>query len=177
MGVCIVRAGMAMWLAGCFCQCVCQTDPSAPAPRQEPSDYSLYSAFFQRVAIQSKPTLLNGQPADPPKPSIQEATGLTDREMKALNGIAADCQASIDSIYRQRPGFVFEALLESIESGKDTSGDVQQLAKDRENQRERIVLDHVQQLRTAFGAARFQALDSRLRAEIASRPRKAAPRQ
>ena len=176
MGVCIVRAGMAMWLAGCFCQCVCQTDPSAAAPRQEPSDYSLYSAFFQNVVLQKDGTL-NGQPADPPKPSIQEATGLTDREMKALNGIAADCQASIDSIYRQRPGFVFEALLESIESGKDTSGKVQQLAKDRENQRERIVLDHMQQVRAAFGDARFQALTAWLRAEAASRPRAAFKRQ
>src|ERR1035437_8524657 len=91
MGVCIVRAGMAMWLAGCFCQCVCQTDPSAAAPRQEPSDYSLYSAFFQNVVLQKDGTL-NGQPIAVPKPSIQEAAGLTDREMQALNGIEADCR-------------------------------------------------------------------------------------
>jgi hypothetical protein len=68
---------------------------------------------------------------------------------------------------------VFDALMESIESGKDTSADMQQLSKDQENQRERMVLDHMQQVRAAFGDARFQELNARLRAEAASRPRAA----
>jgi hypothetical protein len=177
MGVCIFRMGIAVWLAGCCCHGDCQTAPSAAAPRQEPSDYSIYDAFFQKVALQKdapngQPSLLNGQPTDLHFLSIQEAVGLTDREMQALNGIATDCQDRIGSIPRHT-NFVFDALLESIESGKDTSADMQQLSKDQENQRERMVLDHMHQVRAAFGDARFQELNARLRAEATSRPRAA----
>ena len=178
MSVCIVRMGIAVWLAGCCCHGDCQTAPSAAAPRQEPSDYSIYDAFFQKVALQKdapngQPSLLNGQPTDLHFLSIQEAVGLTDREMQALNGIATDCQAGIGALYRHNPHVVFDALMESIESGKDTSADMQQLSKDQENQRERMVLDHMQQVGAAFGDARFQELNARLRAEAASRPRTA----
>jgi hypothetical protein len=158
----IVRMGMAVWLAGCVCQSVCQTDP--------PADDSLYSALFQRLALQARSILLNGQPVTLPQPAIQEAAGLTDQEMKDLNRIAADCQTSVRAVER-RPHAVFDALMESIETGKDTTAEVQQLAKEEESQRQRIVLDHIQQLRTALGDARFQALTAWLRAEEAPRPR------
>jgi hypothetical protein len=81
--------GMAVWLAGCIYQAVCQTDPSAAPPQQAPSDASLYEAFFQGRVLPAGPVLLNGQPANLPGPSLQEAAGLTDAEVKALNGIAA----------------------------------------------------------------------------------------
>jgi hypothetical protein len=162
MRACIVRMGMAVWLAGCLCQAVCQTDPASP-------DYWLYSALFQRVLFQS--SLVNGQPTKPPLPSVQEGAGLTDAEMKALIGIAANCRDATDAVYRQHPHFVFDALMESIETGKDNSAEVQQLAKDMQDQAERVVMDHVQQLRTAFGDARFQALGAWLRADEASRPK------
>jgi hypothetical protein len=108
-----------------------------------------------------------------PKPNIQEAAGLTDREMETLSAIAADYHASLASLSGQPGHSVFEALMESIESGKDDYPDPQQQLKDRETQRQRIVSDHVQQLRIAFGEARFQALTAWLRGDEASRPKKA----
>jgi hypothetical protein len=166
----IVRMGIAVWLAGCFCHAVCQTNPSSTAP-QAPSDYSLYSAFFERVAMDARFLTSNELPADAPKPDVQDSAGLTDREMKALDAIAADCHTRVGAVYPRAGQSVFDALIEAIQSGKDTSVDVQQMLKDRDGQRERIVLDHVQQLRAAFGDARFQELSARLRAEEASRPR------
>src|ERR1039458_10143023 len=134
MSVCIVRMGIAVWLAGCCCHGDSQTAPSAAAPRQEPSDYSIYDAFFQKVALQKdapngQPSLLNGQPTDLHFPSVQEGAGLTDAEMKALIGIAANCRDATDAVYRQHPHFVFDALMESIETGKDNSAEVQQIGR------------------------------------------------
>jgi hypothetical protein len=45
-----------------------------------------------------------------------------------------------------------------------------------EAQRARIVLLHVEQLKTAFGDARFKTFDAWLRADYASRPRRKEPR-
>lgn len=70
-----------------------------------PSDYSLYSALFQSVAAH-KAALVYGRITADPAPSIQEASGLTDQEMKALNAIAADCQGRLDSITLEAGGVV-----------------------------------------------------------------------
>jgi hypothetical protein len=60
--------------------------------------------------------------------------------------------------------------MESIETGKDNSEQVQQLLKDRQDESHRIVLLHIEQLRTALGDAQFEALTARLRAEEAAHP-------
>jgi hypothetical protein len=117
--------------------------------------------------------MLNGQPTVIHVPTVQESTGLTDREMTELQGIAADCMARLDEVSRGHSHVVFDALMESIETDKDMSGVAAQQLKELDDQGDRVVLAHVQALKAALGDARFQELDGRLRAEEASRPKTA----
>jgi hypothetical protein len=136
---------MAVWMAGCLCQALGQTE-----------DSSLYSRLFQH--------------ADQP------VAVLTDQEMQTVKTIAADCQAATEAFYRQHPApSVFDALMESIETGQDNSEQVQQMEKDREDEAQRIRLRHIEQLRAALGDARFDALTTWLRAEEVAHPH--APRK
>jgi hypothetical protein len=176
MRVCIVRMGMAVWLAGCICQAICQTDGGPD-----------YVRFFQRVvADKASPggtarVILNGQPAIIRVPTVQELTGLTDHEMTELQGIAGDCMTRIGALEREllqrNPNVFFDGLIESIQTGKDTSGVAARQLKDFNDERGRIVLAHVLALKAALGDARFQPLDARLRSEEASWPHAAPQRQ
>lgn len=65
--------------------------------------------------------------------------------MKILNGIAADSRDKSNAVYRQHPHFAFDALMESIETGKDTSAEVEQMVKDNQAEVERVLLFHVKQ--------------------------------
>ena len=148
MRACVFRMGIAVCIVGCICRALCQTN-------LEPS----YAIFFQKVVADKSATV----------PTIQESTGLTDHEMAELQGIAADCRARLDEVARQHSHVVFDALMESIESGEDTSGAAVERLQALDGQRDRIVLAHVQVLKAALGDARFQELDAHLRAEEASR--------
>jgi hypothetical protein len=53
---------------------------------------------------------------------------------------------------------MFEARMEFVESGA-ISPSLREKLDDLENQWDRTILDHVQQLKAAFGERRFQTLD------------------
>jgi hypothetical protein len=152
MRVPIVRAGIAVWL-GCLSQGFCQT----------PGDLS-YENLFHRVVLED-PT----SAATKPVPTVQESSGLTDREMSDLRAIAADCITRLNALSLQHSRAVLDALFDSIEAGKDASADRDQRLKELQDQSARIVLAHVQLLKAALGDARFQEFDARLRAEEAAR--------
>ncbi len=152
-------------LAGCFALAICQT-PASPS----------YDNFFRQVVSEQRAArdgaspgvklpAPNGQPAALPAPTVQEFTGLTDREMNDVRAIAADCETRLSQVGSDHPHFAWEALMASIETGEDKTAEVEQIVRDQQAQRERIVIAHVQVLQAALGDARFQELDARLRAE------------
>jgi hypothetical protein len=144
----MMRPAIAILLSCCFFQGVCQTT--------DESLYTLYNKlFFQRP----------GQPI----------AALTDQEIKTVETIAADCRDATNAASRQHPT-AWDLLMESIETGQDNSEKAQQVQKDRNEDSHRIVLLHIGQLRTALGAARFDALTAWLDAQQLTLP-KAGKRQ
>lgn len=165
MGAGTVRIGVAFWLAGCFCRVLCQTSLSDAPPQQIPPDPVLYENFFRQVVQSRKvsgPVLLNGQASTLPQPTFQEAAGLTDQEAQVLSALAADCEAKTGPLHGAVGSLVFESRLQSAESG-EVSGWLTQRLKDLDDRRDQIVLDHVRQLKAAFGDSRFQTLDAYVR--------------
>jgi hypothetical protein len=122
----------------------------------------------------SGPTAPDGQSTGVKEPAIQEAAGLTEREASILTEIATDLEARMRSL-NMGPA-IFEARLRYVESGQSSEDLVQQLLRDIEERRRQMVSEYVQQLRTAFGDARFQMLDgyarARQKARTAAAPRK-----
>lgn len=167
-----VRLGVAFGLTGCFWLGVSQ-QPGSDTSRQNAPDPAVYESFFAQVARLTQSinvsgtTLLNGQPSAAivdgaviwtpiwTQPTAREAIGLTDRESRALNEVATDYQASLRY-------FVFETRLERIRTEGAPARLMQQM-KDLESQRTQMVLNHIQQLKAAFGDARFEMLDSWVR--------------
>jgi hypothetical protein len=172
----VVRLGVAFGLTGCFWFGACQQTGSGDRTRRIAPDPALYESFFVQV-VQLKqsikvsgPTLHNGQPdvvVDGAvvwtpiwtQPTDREAIGLTDQESLALNEVASDCQAKILSLNPAIDRLVLEARLERIRTESTPASLVKQM-KDIEGQRTQMVLDHIQQLKAAFGDARFEMLDS-----------------
>ena len=153
-------------LAGCFALAICQT-PASPS----------YDNFFRQVVSEQRAArdgaspgvklpAPNGQPAAL-RSYRSEFAGLTDREMNDVRAIAADCETRLSQVGSDHPHFAWEALMASIETGEDKTAEVEQIVRDQQAQRERIVIAHVQVLQAALGDARFQELDARLRAERA----------
>jgi hypothetical protein len=84
-------------------------------------------------------------------------------EAQSLRAIAADCEANIRAIdIAVRPlvkELRFEALAEEAPSES-----VSRRYNELNRQREQLVLDHIQGLRTAFGEARFQQIETFIQA-------------
>ncbi len=168
----VMRIGGIAWLLagivvmGLFSPVLCQLSDTTET-RQVAPDPAVYASFFRQASESadasgfvilgfSKPGLSNGGP-------VQEALGLTDEQTKALNAVAADCTAELQSFDRSAGPSIFEFRLELMGS-KPVSRASQKL-KELESERTQIVLDHVRELKAALGELQFQAVDSYLRSK------------
>ena len=134
--------GLAGWLISCLGSGLCQTAPDTIS--------GIYASFFLTVAQAA-----NGSRT---QRGIEAAIGLTDGEMRSLDAVAADYQARSRAL---NPGrVIFEARLRSLESGEDSSEWLAQWLCELDNQGRQLVLDLIQQLKTALGDSRFSVLDT-----------------
>ena len=128
-----------MMKAALIAICVCFLGPG-----ETPSDPERYDDFFRLlVDLQHRPPSLT--------PNVQEAIGLTAPETKLLTDTAADY------VSRMRE-MVFEARLQAVESGNPSQA---------EEQRLRLIRDHVERLKAGFSGSHFQLLEDYVRSSRA----------
>ncbi len=133
--------------------------------RPDPADYQ---QFFRQVtelkARGAHPTARTVWGDVPLKvPRLQEVLGLTDAEVETLNGTAVDCIAKIAALEKAAGPLIFESRLEIAGAGQN-SDELARKLKEMDEQRDQIVLVHVQQLKTALPPASFEKLDAYVRA-------------
>ena len=135
-------------------------------------ELALYTSLFHQVAQLkdvSRPIALNGKPTNLTVLSPKIAIGLTEEESQALNSIAGDCEERLRQFDEQsRPSMVqigratFDARIQNL-AGEDStaaSEQAQQQLQNLANQQDRIVADHMVQLRAALREDRFKVLDA-----------------
>jgi len=136
--------------------------PIAGALCQTPPDHLLFAAFFGHVSgveLMKKMLAKGDFPATfkDTLPNLQEAIGLTDEEYQTLSEIAADYDAKATLAMKGAP--IFEARLQVIDSGKMSPAMIAKLEQ-IEQRRKGVTMDHIQQLREAFGDIAFQKVDA-----------------
>ncbi len=135
---------------------------------QDRPDPAAYQQFFRQVAelksLGVHPTARTVWGEAPLKvPSLQDVIGLTDAEVETLNGTAADCIAKIAALEKAAGPLIFESRLEIAGAGQN-SDELARKLKDVDEQRDQIVLAHVQQLKTALPPTSFEKVDAYVRA-------------
>jgi hypothetical protein len=83
---------------------------------------------------------------------------LTDQELRSLLTVTADLATETRFLAKTVRPLMFEARMEFVESGA-ISPSLREKLDDLGHQWDRTILDHVQQLKAAFGERRFQTLD------------------
>ncbi len=140
-----------------------QVQPLAPVPY-----YVLYDEFLFRVTwLEQVANQLVAQGKDDTwaRSSIRRGAQLTSEEEAALKAVAADWRQKSDAMTAANRALLAAHAL-------DSSPQAQQ---DRANLRQQNVLDHVAQLQTAFGPARFKLFDVFVRRTAKVRPPGVAP--
>jgi hypothetical protein len=139
-------------------------------PSQTPLDPATYESFFRAVSALttappvSGPATLNGQATNLVlvQPRLEEALGITVDEAQQLRTVAADCATKIDAIDEAVKPLVkelrFEALAEEAPSEPITRS-----YNELNRQRAQMVLDHIEELKAAFGEARFSQIEAVLK--------------
>ena len=147
---------------------LCSWPASAQTP--EPLDSQTYLSFFEKVldlkslsdpSLLRLPRQLNGKSVTISVPKIQDVAGLTDFEVSSLEGVAANCLASLKPIQKPNQS-VFEYRLEQLESAQ-TSAALEQEMRDLAKRQEDAVAAHVERLKVLFGDFRFQVLEEYVR--------------
>jgi hypothetical protein len=88
---------------------------------------------------------------------------LTDSETRELATIAASYETKAQAL--STAPFVFEARLRAIESPQeDSAAWLDRQLKELDVRRTRLLLEHIQQARSALGAARFEAVEQHVEA-------------
>jgi hypothetical protein len=147
---------MGVLLAGLGLPALCQqprTTPPTPVP-----DYIIYDAFFYRVKWLSDLADKYGSQGRAAsavhlRSLVQMQAGLTAQEDAVLKAIAADWRAG-------DAGIVSAGRALAKAGAAANAAQLQALAL----QRQQLVTNHVSQLQAAMGTARFQRLDSFVRA-------------
>jgi len=150
MMLCAVRVALALGAAGLVCYGQDRPDPAA------------YQRFFQDVSdLQAASTQAasNGDDTKPIFPKIQEKIGVTDAEGEILNATADDSVTMLAALRPASARLTLESRIEFAGYGKHSDAVTQKL-KDLEDQRNQLVLDHVQQLKAALSAASFAKVDA-----------------
>jgi hypothetical protein len=150
MTLCAVRVALALGAAGLFCYGQDRPDPAA------------YERFFQDVWWLESASSQAASAADATKPifpKIQEKIGLTDAEGEILNATADDYFSRLPAFQAASARLTLDSRIEFAGYGKH-SYELTQKLKDLEDQRNQLVLDHVQQLKAALSAASFAKVDA-----------------
>ena len=167
MGIRRVRMQVMVGVLGCFAPCLAQTGPS-DVPRQPGlPDPAVYASFFGEVArlagvSDSTPILLNGEPSGQTQPTPRDVLGLTYREARVLDELAMDWAAESLLLNDAVKRLTFERRLRVI-SSQEIPPSLAQGLRDLDERRAQIVVDHIQRLEAAFGAARFHTLNDYVR--------------
>ena len=144
------------------------------AGAQDRPNPDLYQGFFRQVfalkSIGDHPTarLANGDIVPMKVPTLQEAIGLTDEEVGHLNTTAADCLSQLSALDRTSSALIFESRLQSADTGKISDALALEM-KNLEARRNKLVVDHVLDLKTALPPAAFEKLDAYVRAPAAEK--------
>lgn len=150
--------------------CFALLGQNAP-PSPDALDLNTYESFFQAVSqltpgkamgrtVKVSPgSTLNGEPANLMQPELEDALGITGEEAPVLRGIAADCEAKSAAIHQALKPLVLElrfaALAEEIPP-QTLSRRYDQLNRERTQ----TVLDHIRELKSALGEARFLQIEA-----------------
>jgi hypothetical protein len=140
------RVRVVALLAGLASAAFCQ-GPEVKPMAQVP-DYAMYDAFFFRVMAldqQADKLAAQGKDGSFTRSTVQRQASLTIQEESALKAIAADWSAK--SL----------ALAKAAQEAR-AAGNSQQ-AQDVQEQRKQMTADHISQIQSAFGPARFRHLD------------------
>ncbi|MDR3703115.1 MAG: hypothetical protein P4L56_25950 [Candidatus Sulfopaludibacter sp.] len=150
------RIALALAIASSICGAQDRPDPAA------------YQQLFRQVvelkSLGGHPaarTMWGGLPLKTPR--LQEVIGLTDAEVEILNAAATDCMAKIAVFEKAMGPLVFESRLEIADTGKN-SDELAQKLKDLDDQRDKMILAHVQELKSALPSGGFEILDAYVRA-------------
>jgi len=151
-----VQAALTLAIAVCVCGAQDRPDPAA------------YQQFFRQVAelksYGSHPMARTVWGDVPEKvPRLQEVIGLSDAEVETLNATALDCGAKIAAFAKAAGPLIFESRLEIAGAGQN-SDELARKLKEMDEQRNQMVLAHVQALKTALPPASFERLDAYVRA-------------
>ena len=153
----LLRVPVAAFLTVLSLPAYCQSPPASKLTNVP--DFVLYDHFLFRVVwLENQANSLKAQGKDDTfmRSWMQTKAGLSDQETASLKAIATDCRAT--------PSAIVSAVRSLAAAGANfaTSQQVQSLA----SQRRQTVLDHMGQLQTALGPARFAVLDAYVRQTV-----------
>ena len=126
-----------------FCQATVKKSETAPPGI---GTIEIHQLFFERMAQ-----------SNPRKPFTFQSD-LTDGEMAIVNNVAADCGSKLGPL--SDTPVRWEALMRSLESGKEQEDWLNQHLSDLRARRNRVILDHLEALRASLGEMRFKALET-----------------
>ena len=119
---------------------------SETAPRGPAGSIQIHQLFFERVAHFNAPGPLTFQ------------RDLTDAEVAIVKNVAADCDSKL-GLLSDNP-VVFEARLRFLQSGEEQKDWLSQHLTELKGRRDRVIVEHIEALRTSLGEPRFQALET-----------------
>ena len=128
---------------------VCQTitiEKSATRPSGPADLVQIHQLFFERV--------LHSHPQKP----FTFQSDLTAAEMAILTSVAADCDSKLQPL-DDRP-VVLEARIRFVESGVEQKNWIDERLTQLKARRDRVIVEHVEALRSLLGEQRFQALET-----------------
>jgi hypothetical protein len=132
----------------------------------DPANVGMYQSFFGQVAQLKRvdgPAMLNGVATAPLQDTRLEATGLNEAEQKILSEVATDCDSKIREVSAASGALIFEQRMQALESGNEDPSITRRLSE-LEAQRERLIHDHVERLKTLLSGPRFDVLDGYVKA-------------
>lgn len=137
--------------------CLCQgIKKSETAPPGTAGPVQIHQLFFERI-MRQQVVFERVSDSTPRRPSTFRSN-LTDGELAIVNKVAADCDSKLellsDTPVRR------EALMRSLESGKEQQDWMSQRLAELKARRDRVIVEHVEALRASLGESRFQALET-----------------
>jgi len=92
------------------------------------------------------------------QPTLEDALGITFEEAQVLRAIAIDCEARSASIHLALKPLVLELRFAAL-AEEPSSAAISERYQDLNRQRTQMVRDHVEGLKSAFGATRFARVE------------------
>jgi len=158
----------------CLASALALLGQDAPLPQRSPN-LETYESFFLAVsqlapgkavgrAVGNDGVLaLNGQRTNLVQPGLQDAMGITVEEALALRAIAVDYQARRAVIHDALKPLVMELRFAAL-ADEAPPQSVRRQYDELNRQLTEMVREHVQELRNAFGEARFPLIEAFLSA-------------